>query len=619
MASATQIQKDDLITRSQYLRARLGVLWRYPTIIKTIKHIENIAVEDRESWGSMLEETAAKFPDNAAIKSEDGNYSWKGYNDWTNRYANYFISQGMKKGDTAVVFLENRPELLMAYSAMAKIGAANSMINTNLRQESLLHCLKLNPASVFIIGEEALDAFEEVKAELYSGAELDPEKEPKIYYLQDKGQTKAPDGYIDLKSAVAGFPTTNPPTTGDVRPADPLSYVFTSGTTGGMPKAAIVTHGRLVRGAYYNGKLVLNMKPNDTMYVPLPFFHTNALALSWPTIFLNGAALAIRRKFSVSNFWADVRKFDVTAWCYIGELCRYLMNQAPRPDDRDNPLTKIIGNGLRPDIWKGFKQRFGISKVFEIYGAAESNLYFVNMLNLDCTQGFCNAPHEIVKYDVDEDEPLRGRDGFMQKIEVGETGLLLGEISEENPFIGYTSKEATDSKIIRDVFVKGDAWFNTGDLIRAIGFGHVQFIDRTGDTFRWKGENVSTTEVEKVANTLAQVSLSSVYGVSMPGGDGRAGMVAIIPQCDIEKFDFKGVAEHFQHALPSYAVPKFIRLNTELECTPTHKIKKVALKKEGFDPGVVADSVFVLLPGESEYTPLTAEIFSEIQDGKYRF
>jgi citronellyl-CoA synthetase len=361
------------------------------------------------------------------------------------------------------------------------------------------------------------------------------------------------------------------------------------------------------------------MKPNDTMYVPLPFFHTNALALSWPCILLNGSALAIRRKFSVSNFWDDVRKYNATAWCYIGELCRYLMNQTPKPDDRDNPLTKIIGNGLRPDIWKDFKQRFGISKVFEIYGAAESNLYFVNFLNLDCTQGFCNAPYAIVKYDVDEDEPLRGPDGFMQKIGIGETGLLLGEISEENPFIGYTSKEATDSKIIRDVFAKGDAWFNTGDLIRDIGFGHVQFIDRTGDTFRWKGENVSTTEVEKVANTFPQVSLSSVYGVVMPGGDGRAGMVAIIPECDIEHFDFNGIAGHFQRALPAYAVPKFLRLNAALECTPTHKIKKFDLKKEGFDPGVVAESVYVLLPGESEYTPLTAGVYAEIQEGNYRF
>jgi citronellyl-CoA synthetase len=613
MMEESQVQKHDLITRSQYLRARLSILWRLPTIIKTTKHIESIGVENRESWGSMLEETADHFPGNAAIKSEDGNFTWKEYNEWTNRYANYFISQGVKKGDTAVVFLENRPELLMVYSAMAKIGAANSMINTNLRQDSLLHCQTLNPANTFIVGEEVLDAFEEVKADLNLG------EDQKIYFLQDNGQKKAPDGYIDLKSAVANIPSTNPPTTGEVKPADPISYVFTSGTTGGMPKAAIVTHGRLARGAYYNGKVVMNMKPNDTMYVPLPFFHTNALALSWPCIFLNGAALAIRRKFSVSNFWSDVRKYDVTAWCYIGELCRYLMNQTPKPDDRDNPLTKIIGNGLRPDIWKGFKQRFGISKVFEIYGAAESNLYFVNMLNLDCTQGFCNAPHAIVKYNVDEDEPLRGRDGLMQKVEVGETGLLLGEISEENPFIGYTSKEATDSKIIRDVFAGGDAWFNTGDLIRDIGFGHVQFVDRTGDTFRWKGENVSTTEVEKVANTFSQVSLSSVYGVVMPGGDGRAGMVAIIPECDIEKFDFKGIAAHFLRTLPTYAVPKFIRLNAEFECTPTHKIKKVDLKKEDFDPGVVADPVYVLLPGESEYRPLTDDLFAEIQQGKYRF
>jgi citronellyl-CoA synthetase len=613
MVSESQVPKDDLITRSQYLRGRLNILWRFPTRKKTIQHIENVSVENRESWGSMLEKTAAKFPDNAAIKSEDGNFTWKEYNEWTNRYANYFISRGFKKGDTAVVFLENRPELLMVYSATGKIGTANSMINTNLRQDSLLHCLTLNPANTFIVGEEVLDAFEEVKADLNLG------EDQNIYFLRDKGQKKAPDEYIDLKNAVEDSPPTNPPTTGQVKPADPLAYVFTSGTTGGMPKAAIVTHGRLVRGTYYNGKVVLNMKPNDTMYVPLPFFHTNALALSWPCIFLNGSALAIRRKFSVSNFWDDVRKYNVTAWCYIGELCRYLMNQTSKPDDRHNPLTKIIGNGLRPDIWKDFKKRFGISKVFEIYGAAESNLYFVNFLNLDCTQGFCNAPYAIVKYDVDEDEPLRGSDGFMQKIELGETGLLLGEISEENPFIGYTSKEATDSKIIHDVFAKGDAWFNTGDLIRDIGYGHVQFVDRTGDTFRWKGENVSTTEVEKVANTFSQVSLSSVYGVVMPGGDGRAGMVAIIPECDIEQFDFNGIAGHFQHALPAYAVPKFLRLNSELECTPTHKIKKFDLKKEGFDPVDVTDSLYVLLPGESEYKPLTAEIYAEIQQGRYKF
>jgi len=613
MQDHVQQNNQDLITRAQYVRGRLSILWRLPRIRKVIKHLPNIAAENRESWGSMLEETAEKSPDNAAIKSEDGSYSWKEYNEWTNRYANFFIARGLQKGDTVVVFLENRPELLMVYSAMGKIGAANSMINTNLRQDSLLHCLKLNPANTFIVGEEVLDAFEEVKAE------LNLREDQHIYFLRDKGENTAPDGYVDLKDAIENIPPTNPLTTAEVKPPDPLSYVFTSGTTGGMPKAAIVTHGRLVRGAYFNGIAVLNMKPNDTMYVPLPFFHTNALALSWPCVFLNGSALAIRRKFSVSNFWSDVRKFNVTAWCYIGELCRYLMNQAPRPDDRNNSLIKIIGNGLRPDIWKAFKNRFAVPKVYEIYGAAESNLYFVNMLNLDCTQGFSNSPHTIVRYDIDEDVPLRNPDGFMQSVEVGETGLLLGEISEENPFIGYTSQEATASKIIHDVFNKGDAWFNTGDLVRDIGFGHIQFVDRTGDTFRWKGENVSTTEVEKVANTFSQVSLSSVYGVTMPGGDGRAGMIAIIPKCDIEKFDFTEIAAHFRGALPSYAVPKFLRINTELECTPTHKIKKVNLKNEGFDPGAVSDAIYVLLPGEAAYKPLTEQLYAEVMEGKYLF
>jgi acyl-CoA synthetase (AMP-forming)/AMP-acid ligase II len=228
-------------------------------------------------------------------------------------------------------------------------------------------------------------------------------------------------------------------------------------------------------------------------------------------------------------------------------------------------------------------------------------------------------PYAIVKYDVDEDTAIRDNNGFMQRVAVGQTGLLLGEISEANPFVGYTSKEATESKIIHDVFTIGDSWFNTGDLIRNIGYGHVQFVDRTGDTFRWKGENVSTTEVEAVANTLSQVSLSTVYGVKMPGGDGRVGMIAIIPECSLEAFDRKELGDHLQGALPSYAVPKFLRLNKNLECTPTHKIKKVELKKEGFDPGRVKDALYVLLPGETQYQPSTEDIHQNILDGKYRF
>jgi citronellyl-CoA synthetase len=612
--SEDSLSKDEgLLSFFDYLKGWICLSGRLPTILQTQKKMATIGTENRESWGSMLEENAARFAHNPAVKSAEAQLSWREYNEAVNRCAHYFISKGLKKGDVAGVFLENRPELLIVYSAMAKIGAINSMINTNLRQDSLRHCLSLHPAKVYIIGEEVVDAFEEVKNEL----ELGPEQS--LCFMPDTGQKPAPDGFIDFNQNSAKFPVSNPSTTAGVKPVDTIAYVFTSGTTGGMPKAAVITHGRLVGSRYYNGKAVLNMGPTDTMYIPLPFFHTNALALSWPPVFANGSAVAIRRKFSVSNFWSDVRKYNATAWCYIGELCRYLMNQPPQSNDRDNPLTKIIGNGLRPDIWHEFKNRFGISKVYEIYGAAESNLYFVNLLNLDCTVGRCRVPYAIVKYDVDEDTAIRNKNGFMQRVEVGQTGLLLGEISETNPFVGYTSKEATDSKIIHAVFKKGDAWFNTGDLIRDIGYGHVQFVDRTGDTFRWKGENVSTTEVEAVANTLPQVSLSTVYGVKMPGGDGRAGMIAIIPECDLEEFDLKELCSHFQATLPSYAVPKFVRLNKHLEYTPTHKIKKVELKKDAFEPGRINDALYVLLPGEIEYQPLTAEIYQNILDGEYRF
>jgi citronellyl-CoA synthetase len=295
------------------------------------------------------------------------------------------------------------------------------------------------------------------------------------------------------------------------------------------------------------------------------------------------------------------------------------MNQPPDPDDRKNPVKKIVGNGLRPEIWHNFKKRFGISTVYEFYGAAEGPLIFSNLLNLDCTVGCCLTPFAIVKYDIDTDEPIRDEKGFMQRVSPGESGLLLGVISEGIPFAGYTDKKETEKKVFRDVFEKGDTWFNFGDMLRNLGFKHAQFVDRLGDTFRWKGENVSTNEVEKVINTLPQVSQSTVYGVTIPGTDGRAGMVSIIPSKSIEDFDLKALADIVQQALPSYAVPKFVRFKKEFETTGTLKIKKTALRDEGFDPNRVTDPLYVLLPESSAYETLTAKLFDEILSGRYRF
>ena len=341
--------------------------------------------------------------------------------------------------------------------------------------------------------------------------------------------------------------------------------------------------------------------------------------MGWSAALANGAAMAIRRKFSASHFWEDTRKFNATAFNYIGETTRYLMNQPAKPDDRNNPVEKIVGNGLRPDIWKPFKKRFGISKVYEFYGATEMLLAFYNLLNLDNTMGFNLDPYAIVRYDLDTDEPVRSKNGFFEKVDRGEAGLLLGEILDRTPFAGYTDEASSRKKIFRDVFAPGDMWLNTGDMVRDLGFRHAQFVDRLGDTFRWKGENVSTAEVEEIVNSFPDISHSAVYGVVIQGTDGRAGMASLVPSVPVPQFDFQGFCDHLHRALPSYAVPIFIRIKTEFDTTDTHKIKKTDLKKEGFDLDQLSDPVYVLLPGSNEYTPLTREIHEGIIQGQYRF
>jgi len=295
------------------------------------------------------------------------------------------------------------------------------------------------------------------------------------------------------------------------------------------------------------------------------------------------------------------------------------MNQPVRSDDQNNRIEKIVGNGLRPEIWKQFKTRFGIDKVYELYGAAEGPLIFTNLLNIDCTVGCCLTPFAIVKYDPDAELPIRDENGFMQKVEPGEAGLLVSEIKEGLPFYGYTDEKENKKKIFRDVFEKGDMWFHSGDLLRHMGYKHAQFVDRLGDTFRWKGENVSTVEVEKIVNTHFQVSQSCAYGVHIPGTDGKAGMVSIIPVSNAEEFNLKLLADTVRTALPSYAVPKFVRFKDVFETTATHKIKKNVLREEGFDPEEISDSLFVLLPGEDAYVRLKKDVYQDIIDGKYKF
>jgi acyl-CoA synthetase (AMP-forming)/AMP-acid ligase II len=592
-----------------------GVLsrcWRIPSICLVLRKIKKFRNDTPLSLGACLERNAARFPTRPALLFEDVAFTHDELNRRVNQYSHYLAARGITKGEIALVLVDNRPELLIIIGALAKLGAVGSLINPNQRGEALRHSLGLTPGRHYVVGESLLGAFEDVRQELQLT------KADTLYYQREGEAGSAPAGYLDLAGAIRDQPESNPPTTGQVTLGDPYAYVFTSGTTG-LPKASVQTHRRWMSGNLWFGKAVMSLKPDDVYYCPLPFCHTNGLNVAWGPAAGAGATLAMRRKFSASAFWDDVRRFNATAFIYIGEICRYLMNRPPLPDDRDHSIKMMIGNGLRPDIWEAFKQRFGIRRVYELYGAAEAPLAFVNILNLDRTVGACTAPYAIVRFDIDADAPVREANGFMRRVAVGETGLLLAEISEEFPFAGYTDDRETEKKILRDVFKKGDTWFNSGDLVLNQGYRHVQFVDRLGDTFRWKGENVSTTEVEKVVNSLEQVAESTAHGVRIPGTEGRAGMVSIVPITRVEDFNLSALSETLLRDLPSYAVPKFIRFTSKFETTATLKIKRNTLRREGFDARKVTDPLYVLLPGRTEYQPLTARLHDEIVGGKHRF
>lgn len=608
----TKAKHNQVLRVGNVLPKILGLLPRIGSIIKNIRFILAMKGSDKLSLGTILEENAKKYPNKPALLFEDVSYTHAAFNAIINQHANYFLAQGVQRGDVVVVFLENRPELVFMIAAMAKIGGVASLINAKQREEVLKHSILVDLGDHIVVGEELVDAFESVRSALNLPASV------QLYQLQDTKQKSIQAGYKDLKTLVQEVSNSNPPITKDIQTKERYANVFTSGTTG-LPKASVQTSRRWLNCLYWFGKVNVNLNSNDVMYISIPFFHTNALIVAWPTAAAAGAAIAMRRKFSVSNFWSDIRKFNASSFIYIGEICRYLMNNPLSDQDRNHRVRVVIGNGLRPDIWMEFKKRFGINRVVEFYGSADGTSSFTNTLNLDYTVGWCPSEYAIVQYDKEEDEPVRNIQGFMEKVPKGESGLLLTRITDSLPFYGYTNKKENEKKIFTDVFETGDQWYNTGDMMRDIGFKHAQFVDRLGDTFRWKGENVSTAEVESIINAHPDVENSCVYGVKLPHTDGRAGMVAIIPQKEVQDFDFDGFLQYMKTKLPPYAVPLVIRFTDSFELTATHKIKKFNFKKEGIAMDVISDPLYVLLPGVHTYRPVEQEVYAAIQEGSYGF
>lgn len=557
---------------------------------------------DKKSIGKVLEENAIRYKDKTAILFEDRSWTHAEFNAKVNQYAHLFLRYGVRKGQVVIVFLENRPEVVFIVGALAKIGAIASMINSNQKSQVLSHSINQDNDGYFVVGVELIDTLEQVKEDLKSpGRQV-------FFAIQDGPSKDVPSNYIDAENILDRFPATNIEGVKNIQSGKTFAYIFTSGTTG-MPKASIQKHRKWIQCMYWFGKVNLDLKTDDVIYVSIPFYHSNALLIAWSSAAVSGAAMAIRRKFSVSEFWEDCIRFNATAFIYIGDILRYLYNAPESELDHQHGIQKIIGNGLRVDIWENFKYRFNIPEVYEFYASSEGNMTFTNTLNIDHTVGWCATKYQIVEYDRERSEPIYDKKGYMKKVKRGEVGLMLFEVSDRYPFPGYVQEEDSSKKIFRNVFKQGDCWFNTGDIMRNIGFLHAQFVDREGDTFRWKGENVSTAEVEEVINTYPAVSGCAVYGVSIPHTDGKAGMVAILLKEGV-KLDWAEFESYLEHELPSYAVPIFVRLEESLDYTSTYKVKKKVLKEEGFQNS--STKVWVKENKNEHYKPMTKTLLKRI-------
>ncbi|OQQ24943.1 long-chain-acyl-CoA synthetase [Prescottella equi] len=544
----------------------------------------------RESIGRVFQDLARRQPDRPFIRFDGASISYRQANERVNRYADVLVQQGVERGDVVGILMKNRPETLLLALAAVKLGAVAGMLNHNQRGEVLAHSLSLLDSRVLVVGEECDEAISSLSGAPHADTVLSAGK---------------------LDELAEGADPSNPAVCEQIQAKERAFYIFTSGTTG-MPKASLMSHFRWLKSMSGLGAMGVRLRRNDTLYCALPLYHNNALTVSLSSVLSSGATFAIARTFSASRFWDDAKRNGATAFVYIGEVCRYLLNQPERPSDRDNGIRLMVGNGLRPEIWTEFTERFGIDRVAEFYGASECNIAFVNALGVERTAGVCPLPHAVVEYDQDTGRARRAQDGRLRRVRVGEVGLLLSKVTDRAPFDGYTDPEATESKLVRDAFKDGDCWFDTGDLVRDQGFMHVAFVDRLGDTFRWKGENVATTEVEGAMSAHPAIEQSVVYGVAVPGTDGKAGMAAVTLR-DGHELDGARLAAHLFDRLPSYAVPLFVRVVDSLETTSTFKSRKVELREEAYSSDV--ERLYVLAGRRDGYRPAYDGYVREVADG----
>lgn len=578
--------------------------------------ILSLKKEKVQSLGSELEKRAAKNPDKTLILFEDRTLTYGQFNKLANKYSHLFLRMGLKRGDNVVLFMDNRPEFLAIHAGLSKIGVVPALINNNITGNVLVHAINIAEVNGVILGAEYASEYQKIEKRIQL-------KSPGIIFIEKEGgNITAPENMKDLQPLLDISSDENPDVFPPITSEDTLEFIYTSGTTG-LPKATVIKHKKWLQIGYGTGGFILNGIPDDIQYCCLPLYHNSGINLAWGATIMTGGTIALRRKFSASEFWNDVRKYNASLFVYIGELCRYLYNQPAKNDDADNPLRFITGNGMRIDYWIDFKKRFNIERIVEVYGATEGIGALINKKGVPGMIGRLKVLWmrigAVVAYDQEKEDFIRNDQGFIKKCREGEKGMFLAEINKLNPFPGYkNNKKATNNKIINDVFKKGDSYFISGDLFKLHKNSYVSFVDRLGDTFKWKGEVVATNEVADILNRFGGVEDSNVYGVEVRNTEGRCGMVSftLLPGVEI---DLKKMASYVVENLPVYARPYFIRIRSEKDATTTFKQVKTVIQKEGFDPSIIRDKLYFLNPETKEYILLTNDVYHKIQNGKYRF
>ena len=597
---ANEAQSDSAIANKKVSRA-----W-----VRALEFTSPIAKAPSRVFPAVVEELAERFGDAPALLSDGESLTFRTLSQRANRYARWAREQGLQKGDTVCLLMANRPEYMAVWLGITRVGGVVALLNANLVGASLAHCIDIVDPKHIIVASDLVETLERLRPNLATRATI---------WLHGTGASSA----RNVVAAIADLP--GDALAGDERVAvsidDRALYVYTSGTTG-LPKAAKISHYRLMIWTHWFAGM-METQPCDRMYNCLPMYHSVGGAVATGAVLVNGGSVVIREKFSASRFWDDVTRYDCTLFQYIGELCRYLLLAPPHPCETRHRLRLCCGNGLRGDIWEAFRQRFRIPQILEFYAATEAN---VSLFNVEGRPGAIGrvpafidrlSPLALVKFDVEHNLPLRDKNGFCVRCATNETGEAIGRISSDAGarFDGYTDYAATEKKILRDVFERGDVWFRTGDLMRRDESNFYYFVDRIGDTFRWKGENVATSEVAAAITAFPGIIDANVYGVAIPGAEGRAGMAEIVCRGEIDLFAFR---DHLAQNLPRYAHPVLIRLRHEIDLTPTFKPLKQGGGEESYDPNACPDRLYINDPDRRVYVPLDQRLYERLRAGDIR-